>query len=133
MRGFLEARQHAQEGAMARSLEVGEVLDWFQARDGWGVSHASCVSSGVDGAVQRAETGERSLRRQRASVGPVGRVGPNERYAARENDNGGRSVRCPVCGAERVCRGRRWKRVYCSAACRARAWRRRRVTGEEAA
>lgn len=50
---------------------------------------------------------------------------PNERYAVDENANGERLVRCPVCGTERICRGRRSKRVYCSDACRARAWRQR--------
>jgi len=60
-----------------------------------------------------------------ASVIPTAQVAPNERYATHENANGGHLVRCPECGTERVCRGRRSKRVYCSDACRARAWRRR--------
>ena len=67
----------------------------------------------------------------RTPLRATGCITVNERYAAHENANGSRSVRCPICGRERTCRGRRWKRVYCSDACRARAWRRQIQAVEE--
>jgi hypothetical protein len=76
-------------------------------------------------------TCERYLSLDLAGTGRMSPVDANERYAIDENANGDRLVKCPICGTERVCRGRRSKRVYCSDACRAKAWRRRKRAGED--
>ncbi len=94
-----------------------------------GVTSASCVTSTVNSSDERAGADERYSSRDQATTGTAP-VAANERYTAHENDNEGHPVRCPVCGAECVCRGRRWKRVYCSDACRAKAWRERKAAGD---
>ncbi len=88
------------------------------------VSSTSHVGSSVETECDCVK-GEGALSDDPASVTPTAQVAPNERYATHENANGGHLVRCPECGTECICHGRRSKRIYCSDACRARAWRRR--------
>lgn len=67
---------------------------------------------------------ERYSSPDRHAGGLVALAPPSERYTTQMNANGDHLVRCPICGTERPCHGRRSKRIYCSNACRSKAWRR---------
>lgn len=67
---------------------------------------------------------ERYFSHDRYAPGLVALAPQSERYTTQQNANGDLLARCPMCGKERPCHGRRSKRIYCSDACRSKAWRR---------